>query len=208
MIDTTQFETFMSNYQDMVYGTAVRLLGNPTDAQDVAQSAFLKAFEHFHELAESPTAGGWLKTVTTNLCLNHLSRYRFRWRFFSEFASEEENPETLFEAATDESVTGHCEEADRRSAIEKALAKLPDSQRVPVVLYHFDNLSYQEIAERLGFSLSKVKTEIFRGRQALAKKLKLLAEDEPPSTPVWTRLARPSPREKQPRPGPLACCLT
>ncbi len=81
MTELDKFEGFMKNYQDMVYGTAIRLLGNESDAQDVAQTVFLKAYGAFGNLAQSPTAGGWLKTVTTNLCLNHLTRYRNRWRF-------------------------------------------------------------------------------------------------------------------------------
>ena len=84
MTDTDQFEAFMRAYQNMVFTTAVRLLGNPVEAEDVSQEVFLKAFERFGELRQSPTVGGWLKTVTRNLCLNHLSRYRARWRFFSE----------------------------------------------------------------------------------------------------------------------------
>ncbi len=68
----------------MVYATAIRLLSSPAEAEDVAQTVFLKAFERFDDIGSSPAAAGWLKTVTTNLCLNHLSRYRSRWRFFSE----------------------------------------------------------------------------------------------------------------------------
>ncbi len=78
------FEAFVRRYQDMVFATAVRLLGNPADAEDVAQTVFLRAFERFDTIGPSPGAAGWLKTVTTNACLNHLSRYRARWRFFSE----------------------------------------------------------------------------------------------------------------------------
>src|SRR5688500_8678191 len=181
MTDTTQFEAFMSSYQDMVYGTAARLLGNFAEAEDISQTVFLKAFEHFSELESSPTAGGWLKTVTTNLCLNHLSRYRFRWRFFSELNPAEDKNDDLVKNLPAEPVPDLHDQADRKRAIEQALAKLPDSQRVPLVLFHFESLSYQEIADRLGCSLSKVKTEIFRARQVLAKKLRLLEEDNEPS---------------------------
>ena len=59
----------------MVFGTAVRLLGDESEAEDMSQTVFLKAFERFDRLGGSPSAGGWLRTVTTNLCLNHLSRY-------------------------------------------------------------------------------------------------------------------------------------
>ena len=68
----------------MVFATAVRLLGNAADAEDAAQTVFLRAFQRFEDIGSSPAAAGWLKTTTTNVCLNHLSRYRARWRFFSE----------------------------------------------------------------------------------------------------------------------------
>ena len=74
----------MRAYQDMVFSTAARLTGNDTQAEDIAQEVFIRAYEHFSDLRGSVTAGGWLKTVTTNLTLNYLSRYRKRWRLFSE----------------------------------------------------------------------------------------------------------------------------
>jgi hypothetical protein len=64
-------------------------------------------------------------------------------------------------------------EADTRRVLEEALAKLPPAQRVPLVLYHFEDKSYEEISAMLKISLSKVKTDIFRGREALKKKLML-----------------------------------
>ena len=84
MTEAARFEAFVREYQDMVFATSVRLLGNPADAEDVAQTVFLRAYERFDHVGDSPAAAGWLKTVTTNLCLNHLSRYRGRLRLFSE----------------------------------------------------------------------------------------------------------------------------
>jgi RNA polymerase sigma factor (sigma-70 family) len=84
MTDADSFEAFVRMYQDMVFATAVRLLGNQPDAEDIAQTVFLRAYQRFGEIGASPTAGGWLKTVTRNACLNYLSRYRARHRFFSE----------------------------------------------------------------------------------------------------------------------------
>src|ERR1035438_1845072 len=93
MTDAQQFEAFMRNYQNMVFSTAMRLLTNQSEAEDVTQEVFLRAYERFGELQGSPTVGGWLKTVATNLCLNHLSRYRSRWTFFSElFTGDSEAP--------------------------------------------------------------------------------------------------------------------
>ena len=85
MTDADRFEAFVHEFEDMVFATAVRLLGNPAEAEDVAQTAFMKAFERFGQLDGNPAAPGWLKTVVTNLCLNHLQRYRARWQFFSDW---------------------------------------------------------------------------------------------------------------------------
>jgi RNA polymerase sigma-70 factor, ECF subfamily len=183
MMDPQTFEAFMLNYQNMVYSTAVRLVANEVEAEDICQEVFLRAYEHFEELRHSPTVGGWLKTVTRNLCLNHLSRYRARWRFFSEMQSDNEDDAPLEFAGPDH----HDEDidrADQRKVIEEALRKLPAAQRVPLVLFHFESLGYEEIAARLGVSLSKVKTDIFRGREALRRKLRWSSEIQEMHQPI------------------------
>ena len=163
----------MLAYQDMVYSTAVRLLGREAEAEDVAQEVFLKAFERFHEIRHSPTAGGWLKTVTRNLCLNILTRYRARWRFFTDLANEDSDLEFLDKVAAPDRREEEMTTAGQRQVLEAALQKLPPTQRVPLVLYHFEDLSYDEIAARLNISLAKVKTDIHRGRESLRRKLQL-----------------------------------
>ncbi len=173
MTDTEQFEVFMRNYQNMVFSTAIRLLANESEAQDISQEVFLKAFERFGDLKHSPTVGGWLKTVTTNLCLNHLTRYRGRWRFFSEMFQKDDEDDFTLEIPAAESTTDHMHELDQRKIVEHALQRLPSGQRIPLVLYHYEGKSYDEIAEMTGSSLSKVKTDIFRAREALRKKLRI-----------------------------------
>ena len=90
MREADRFEAFVREFQDMVFATAVRLLGNPSEAEDVAQTVFLKAYERFGAAGPGPAAAGWLKTVATNACLNHLTRYRARWRLFSEMAGPDD----------------------------------------------------------------------------------------------------------------------
>jgi RNA polymerase sigma-70 factor (ECF subfamily) len=165
------FPTFMRNYQNMVFSTAARLTGNDAQAEDISQEVFLKAYENFENLQSSPTAGGWLKTVATNLSLNHLSRYRNRWKFFSEFkrddAGERDAPEVEF--AAPDTFFSSVDASDRRVVVEQALAQLPEHQRVPLILYHYEDMPYDEIAKKLRISLAKVKTDILRARAALAK---------------------------------------
>ena len=189
----------MRNHQDMVFTTAARLLGDDAQAEDVAQDVFVKAFEQFTRLRGSPTAGGWLRTVARHAALNHLTRYRRRWRLFSELAGGRDEsaahassevpatsqaahsapelplaPGALGEAGLTQAdtVLVELDTEQRHTLIEEALQQLPQAQRVPLVLYHFEELSYEEIASQLHVSLSKIKTDIHRGRAALLAALR------------------------------------
>jgi RNA polymerase sigma-70 factor, ECF subfamily len=159
MAEEEEFEMFIRSYQNMVFSVSARIVGNLTDAEDITQEVFIKAYDRFKELRTSGTVGGWLKTVATNLSINHLNRYRARWRFFSE------QTEQIEVAVEDE------RESDRKEAVELAIRKLPDAQRVPLVLFHFQDMSYEEIAGKLQISLAKVKSDIHRGRETLKKLL-------------------------------------
>ena len=163
----------MNNHQNMVYSTALRLVANHAEAEDIAQEVFLRAYEHFEQLAGNPRASGWLKTVATNLSLNHLSRYRSRWSFFSELftTGQQDSDEIPLEFAAHESVEIDLDRQDRSSLVDEALRQLPAAQRVPLVLHHLEGLSYEEIAAKLDVTLGKVKTDIHRGRKALRTRL-------------------------------------
>jgi RNA polymerase sigma-70 factor (ECF subfamily) len=168
---------FMRDYQDMVFASARRLTASDATAQDITQDVFLKAWEHFDDLRARVGAGGWLKTVTLRLSLNHLSRYRRRWRFFSELlpatTSDDDvaDGEVEFAVATLDTVFAQLANAQRDERVRAALTRLPDMQRIPLVLFHYEERSYQQIAADLEVSVAKVKTDILRGRIALAKRL-------------------------------------
>ncbi len=172
---------FMRDYQDMVFASARRLTASDAVAQDITQDVFLKAWEHFANLRERVGAGGWLKTVTLRLSLNHLSRYRRRWRLFSELLPAAANQdgadhepsegEVEFAVAGLDTVFTTLAHEQRDARVRAALARLPDAQRVPLVLFHYEEQSYQQIAQDLEVSVAKVKTDILRGRLALAQLL-------------------------------------
>lgn len=179
MTDAREFEAFVRKYQDMVFATAVRLLGNAAEAEDVAQTVFLRAFQRFDTIATSPSVGGWLKVATRNLCLNHLQRYRRRSPLFSELEGGPQHDGAGYAStlAAEGSLESSLETAELRDRLEAALRTLPEHQRVPLVLFHFEQATYQEIADILGVSIGKVKTDIHRGREALKPLLMLLRPD-------------------------------
>jgi len=179
---------FMRDYQDMVFATARRLTASDATAQDITQDVFLKAWEHFAQLRTRVGAGGWLKTVTLRLSLNHLSRYRRRWRFLSELLPaaaarpEDSDPdateaEVQLAVRTLDTVFASLADSQRDERVRDALARLPDAQRIPLVLFHYEERSYQQIAADLGVSVPKVKTDILRGRLALAKQLQEIGHE-------------------------------
>lgn len=162
----------MRDYQNMVFSTAYRLLADRAEAEDMSQEVFLKAYRHFDTLQTSRTAGGWLKTVTRNLCISHLTRRRWRWRLFSELeAEEDEAPRYEESLSVPESTTQVLELADRRDCLSAELAKLPPAQRVALVLYHFHELSYDEIAAELRISVAKARVDVHRARKTLRHRL-------------------------------------
>jgi RNA polymerase sigma-70 factor, ECF subfamily len=171
MTTTWPFEHFMHSYQNLVLSTATRLLGNPTEAQDIAQEVFLKAYQRYPEVRQGPCAGGWLRTVTRNMCLNYLNRYRGRWRFFSELSGSDPEEDFAASVPAPNNAAGEVMAADQKRQFQKVLADLPDAQRAPLMLFHFEDLDYREIATRLGLTMSQVKNNIFRGRRALRRKL-------------------------------------
>jgi RNA polymerase sigma-70 factor, ECF subfamily len=118
--------------------------------------------------------------VATNLSLNHLSRYRSRWRFFSDLfgRGREEGDEAEIEFPASDDVEADLVRSERRELVGQALQTLPPAQRVPLVLFHMEGLQYDEIAAKLGVSIGKVKTDIFRAREALRRKLRLRLGDE------------------------------
>ena len=112
-------------------------------------------------------------------CLNHLTRYRNRWSTFTDQFSRkgDDGSEEEIILPQDESSTMDLDNLDRSELISEALMQLPDKQRVPLTLYHFEEMSYDEIADQMKVSLSKIKTDISRGRQALKKILARTMED-------------------------------
>lgn len=159
----------------MVFSTAARLLGDDAQAEDISQNVFLKAYERFDELRDNPTTPGWLKTVATNMSLNHLTRYRKRWSFFGDLRRSEEKDSDEApsepEFAAPDTLLHEIEAEEQHELVEAVLRRLPDHQRVPLVLFHFGDVPYADIAAQLKVSLAKIKADIHRGRLALLKSL-------------------------------------
>ena len=174
--DLTAVGDLLERHQRQAYTTALRLLGEPAEAEDTAQDALIRAFTHISELREGDTFGPWLRRITVNLSLNVLRR-RGRLRFEPLEGTTRGGESTSIEREfVDEDASMPEDEVlrdDLSAEIGSFLARLPEEQRVSVLLRDAYDYDVAEIAALQGCGVSAVKMRISRGRKALRQ---LLAE--------------------------------
>jgi RNA polymerase sigma-70 factor (ECF subfamily) len=155
------YELLVQRHSAMAYRVALRLTGDHHDAQDVAQEAFLAAWEGLDRFRASSSFSTWLYQIVTRRALNKVTRDRS--------ASSTELPLELPDTADQPP-----EQAERHLALDAvtdALLALPFPQRVVIVLHHFEGLTYAEVAAVTGSTEPAVRSHLFRGRRALGKTL-------------------------------------
>lgn len=157
------FEELVNRYKNLVYSIILKQTKNSDEASDIAQDVFLKAYKNLKSYTSQFKFSTWIMRITSNHIID-LHRKR-------------KLDTVSYEAYTEESGVGIAgvtpspesdflkEEETRR--INKIVSSLPDMYKIPVLLYHQEDLSYQEISEKIGEPISKVKNRIFRGRKLL-----------------------------------------
>ena len=148
-----------------MYNTALRIVNDPAEAEDVMQEAFIKAFSKLDSFQGRSTFGAWLKKITVNLSINSInknSRYQ----------------NVPFEDALKNEVEEHegvdVQEAEVNSKVQKilnALNSLKESYRVILTLHLIEGYDYDEICEILGISAANCRTSISRAKESLRTKL-------------------------------------
>ncbi len=173
--DAPAFRRLVEMHQSAVIGTAAKMLGDVTEAHDIAQQVFLRVWKSAKRYRADAKFTTWLFTITRNLIFNE-SRRRSRKGTVSTDAAEEQ-----FDlAARDTGARSPDEEAlnsELWSAIDAAIAGLPEKQRLAVVLRRYENMPYEEIAAVLAVSVSSVKSLLFRARSELKTKLQAYLDD-------------------------------
>jgi RNA polymerase sigma-70 factor (ECF subfamily) len=171
------FEELVRGQADRCYAIALRILGDPADAEEVAQDALVRAYRalatYDAQRIRELRLRGWLATIVANLARNRLRRHRLRTTPLGPLV--EAGGEPASGLGTDpESLTGRRAEQRR---LARAVLDLPDRYRMPVVLRHVDDLSYDEIAAALGRPIGTVKAQVHRGLALL--RIALLDEPTP-----------------------------
>ncbi len=167
--DRRAFTVLMRRYQERVYWVARRIVGSHDDADDVTQEAFVKAFVGLGDFRGDASFYTWLYRIAVNLSLNSVRKrqvlnYLGESAILSRILPRGEDPER------------EVEFRDLQSRLEKAVAQLPEKQRAVFVLRHYEELSYEEIAQILKTSVGGLKANYFHA----LKKVQQYLKDEAP----------------------------
>lgn len=158
--DAQAFQQLMDSGIDRVFSIARRMLGSEAEAEDVAQEVFLRLWRQADKWEGARAqVSTWLYRVTVNSCIDRMRGRREE--------TVEELPELTGEATQQQTL----EETDLQSYVEMALQKLPERQRAALVMFHYENLSMNDVAESMEISVDAVESLLARGRRSLKKSL-------------------------------------
>jgi len=152
----------VSTYEGVVFATASRMVGNAEDARDITQTVFLKVWRNLNTFDPSHRFFSWIYRITVNESLNFLRSRRPVQEVDETLPSGNPGPERI------------AHDGEVREAVRKAMLDLSDDYRMVVILRHYCQRSYQEIAELVGIPEKTVKSRLYTARQLLAQALRRL----------------------------------
>jgi RNA polymerase sigma-70 factor (ECF subfamily) len=172
--DQLAWDEIVQQYRRRVFHIAYKFVGRQEEAEDLTQDIFLKIFRSLNTFDRRANFQTWLISVSRNLCIDHYRSVRKE----RDAVDRAVNPDELSVPTSDAGPVAALEQRDRVSLLREALAAVPETLRTAVVLRDIQELSYQEIADRLALPEGTVKSRINRGRAELARQIRRLRGDE------------------------------
>jgi RNA polymerase sigma-70 factor (ECF subfamily) len=167
------FDILVRRYQRQAVAVSYRLLGSSHDALEVTQDAFLKAFTSLSTLQTPAAFGGWLMRIVSNLSLNFRRGRKTRWQLpLDEVLSPGEGGSAAISAFGESASRGddplrRLEGQELGQKLKEALAKLPEKQRLALIMFTIEEMPQKQVAEALQCSVEAVKWHVFQGRKKL-----------------------------------------
>ena len=153
---------------DALYRVALRLTGNPSDADDLVQETMLKAYRAWHQYQQGTNAKGWLLTILRHAFINE---YRRRTRHPETVDIDAIEPFAVFDEVQDDDPQERFFDQIVDDEVLRAIDELPEQFREAVVLSDVEGMSYEEVGRILEVPIGTVKSRLFRGRRLLQAKL-------------------------------------
>ncbi len=163
------FQELVELHQNAVIGTIAKMLGNASESEDIAQQVFVRLWKSAPRYEVKAKFTTFLYTITRNLVFNETKRKQRKKEHSLE--EQEENSFTQIEDKQSHSPGDEVLQAELQSQVDKAIAELPEKQRLAVVLRRYENMPYEQIADVLELSVSAVKSQLFRARNTLRESL-------------------------------------
>jgi RNA polymerase sigma-70 factor, ECF subfamily len=189
--DQVAWETIVRQNWRKVFNVAYKFVGKHDEAEDLTQDIFLKIFKALKTFDRRANFQTWIISISRNLCIDHYRSVRKE----RQTIAREVDTGDLQPASRDRTPYAAAEHQDLRETLREALQTLPLTLRTAVVLRDLQELSYQEIADRLELPEGTVKSRINRGRLELARQLKRLQDKQ--AAPGRRRGATARPRSRR-----------
>lgn len=165
------FRPLVETYQKKVFLLAHGMLGHGPEAQDLAQEAFLLAFQKLRELDDPNKFGPWLFGITRNLCYNSIRSRKIQSEPFDESLPQHTANVVALKPKSSDG-------GELAQDMLKRLERLPEKYRTPLRLKYMEDYSYQEIAELLDWPVDLVRSRLFEGRRILRERMEQTRREE------------------------------
>ncbi len=163
--DEEAFRWLVNGQQERIFKVCLGFMHNKEEAEDITQEVFIEVMTAIHSFKGQSTLSTWLYRVAVNKCLNRLQRIKTRQFFMSLQKAVGWTKESTSHPGN------QLEQKEKAAMLFKAIAQLPNNQRIAYTLAKYDDLSYKEIAEIMNLSISSVESLLFRAKANLQKKL-------------------------------------
>jgi RNA polymerase sigma factor (sigma-70 family) len=170
--DQAAFKEIVETWQDMVYNTAIGIVQQPEDAEDVAQEVFVQVFQSIHGFKGNSKLSTWLYRITISKAMDHERRKKRKKRFALVQSLFGKNDEQVVDVPDFNHPGVLFDRKEKAAILFGAMKTLPENQRVAFVLNKVEGLSYQEIGEVMQTSVSAVESLLHRAKTNLRKQLR------------------------------------
>jgi len=176
--DRAAFKTLVTRWQDMVYNTALGLMQNESDAEDVAQEVFVKVFEAVNSFKGESKLSTWLYQITIRKSLDALRKKKRKKRFSFIYSLYNENDELIHDPPDFVHPGVMAENKEDAEWLFKAVKRLPENQKTAFILNKMETLSYNEVGEIMNLSTNAVDALLQRAKKNLKKYLSDLLKEQ------------------------------